>query len=489
MNSKKLLTAALAGSLVMSLAACGEDITSINKNPNAPTEVNPEFLFPQGVSSVVGIIGGTTFDMTMTSLWAQHYAKIQYVDEDWYDIRPGTIDAYWSALYAGGLQDLRQAADKATVLGNANKNAPALIMRSWALGVMTDLWGDIPFSQANNGDAADGTTTPKYDAQKDVYAGLLTELKAASDKIGSGSTYGNADPIYHGDMAKWKKFANSLRARDALRLSKRDPATARAQVSAALAAGVFTSNGDGARLVWPGDGTNDAPIYSNQRPPDGKGSRDDHRISKTMVDTLKSLSDPRLDVYAQCTPVSVAAGGCEYVGVPNGLTSPAAIALGLTKTSKIGKVFHDPQGPTWLMRYSEVLFIQAEAAARGWISGDAGSLYNAAITASMQEYGISAGAIATYLARPSVAYASSTGLTQIALQKWIALFGQGSEAWSEYRRTGVPNLKAGPAAIIPTVARRLTYPLSEQSFNKANLDAAIAAQGGNALTNRVWWDM
>lgn len=488
MTHKRLSTAAAGLTLVLSVSACG-DLTSINVNPNAPTDVSAEYLFPQGVTALVGTLRGTTFDMTMTSLWAQHYAKIQYVDEDWYDIRPGTIDAYWSTLYAGGLQDLAQAAAKAKATNNTSKEAPANIMRSWTFGVMTDLWGDIPYSEANKADQAEGTTTPKYDSQKDVFNGLFATLKTAQDQIGTGTGYGSADPIYGGSTAKWKKFANSLRARYAMRLSKRDPATAQAQLTAALAAGVFTSNADDAKLVWPGDGNNDSPIYSNARPPDGKGTRDDHRVSKTLVDTLKSLSDPRLAIYAQCTAVSKAAGGCEYVGVPNALSSPDAVALGFTKTSKVGTVFHEPSAPSWLMAYPEVLFIQAEAAQRGWLAGSAASFYNAGITASMEQWGISASAIAAYLAQPEVAYNPATGLTQIALQNWIALYGQGSEAWAAYRRTGVPSLQAGPAAIIPTVARRLTYPLSEQSFNKANLDAAISAQGGAALTNRVWWDM
>lgn len=483
MTHKKLTTAVTGLTLALAVTACNNDLTSINQNPNGPTDVAAEYLFPQGVTSVVRTLRGTGFDMTMTSLWSQHYAKIQYVDEDWYDIRPGSVDGWWSGLYSGGLQDLKQAVDKATTVGKPNQVAAAQIMRTWTFGVMTDLWGDIPYSEANSGDAADGTTTPKYDKQQDIYNGMFATLKDASDKIAAGgATFGSSDPIYGGDAASWKKFANSLRARFAMRLTKRDPTTARAQLTAALAAGVFTSNADGAALAW-SDEPNVAPLYEDAK------TRNDHRVSKTLVDTLKSLSDPRLAVYAQCTQVSAAAGGCDYIGVPNALTSPAAIALGLTRTSKIGKVFYEAHAPSWLMDYSEVLFIQAEGAQRGWTGGSAATLYNAGITASLQQNGVSASAIAAYLAQPKVAYSAADGLTQIALQKWIALYGQGSEAWAEYRRTGVPNLKPGPAAIIPTVARRLTYPVSEQSFNKAAREAAIAAQGPDALTTRVWWDM
>lgn len=490
----KRLSTAVAASLALSLSACETDLTSVNQNPNAPTSVGAEYLFPQGVSSVVGIIGGGWFDQRMLSLWAQHYAAIQYTEDgDTYQVRTGVVEGtLWASLYVGGLQDLKQAEDKAASVPNPNRVAPAKIMRAWTFGVMTDLWGDIPYSQANKGGDAGGTTTPVYDLQQDIYNSLFVELNAASDMIGTGTSYGSADPIYGGDVALWKKFANSLRARHAMRLSKVDAAKAQAEYNLAIADGVFTSNADGAALVWPGDGTDDAPIYSDSKPPWGKGTRDDHRVSKALVDTLASLSDPRLAVYAACTQESVALGGCAYVGVQNGLENPDAAALGFTKTSRIGDAFHEPNTPTWLMTYAEMLFLQAEAAQRGWTAGSAATLYAAAITASMEQHGVAAAAIATYLAQPRVVYSTTpaTALTQIALQKWISLFGQGSEAWNEYRRTGVPTLTPGPAAITPAVPRRLTYPGNEQSFNNDNLVAAqLRLTGGDELTSRMWWDI
>jgi len=493
MTFKRLSTAVVA-SLALSLGACETDLTSVNENPNAPTDVGAEYLFPQGVSSVVGIVGGGWMDQRQLSLWAQHYAAIQYTEDgDTYQVRPGVIEGtLWGSLYSVGLQDLKQAEDKAASVPNPNRVAPAKIMRAWTFGVMTDQWGDIPYAQANKGNDADGTTTPEYDTQQAIYNGLFTELASANTMIGTGTSYGSADPIYSGDMAKWKMFANSLRARHAMRLSKVDAARAQTEFNAALAAGVFAANADGAALVWPGDGTNDAPIYSDSRPPWGKGSRDDHRVSKTLVDTLASLNDPRLPVYAACTQVSVAAGGCLYVGVTNGLENPDAIALGLTRTSRIGDAFHGASTPTWLMTYAEMLFLQAEAAQRGWTAGSAAALYAAAITASMQQHGVAAADIATYLAQARVVYTpGAAGLTQIAMQKWISLFGQGSEAWNDYRRTGWTVLTPGPAAITTGVPRRLTYPGAEQSFNNTNLQAAIArlAGSGDDLMSRMWWDI
>lgn len=471
--------------LTISAGACDSDLAGLNENPNGPRDVDPEVLFPQGAVAVVGLVRGAGFDLHLTSLWAQHYAKIQYVDEDKYQIRPQSIDGYWSAFYSGGLQDLTDAIERAENDPRPARQeakgdfiGPALILKAWTFGAMTDMWGDIPYTEANLG--AEGPIAPAYTPQEEIYDSLFASLEAATVMIDpSGDSYGSADPIYGGDLALWQKFGNSLRLRLAMRLSKVDPDKARAEYLAGLAGqgGVFTSNDDNANLVWAGDGTNDNPFFVNFK------TRDDHRVSKAIVDTLLALDDPRLPFYARTTRDSL-----PYVGIQNGLVTSVAAGIGLTKTSKIGTFFSSASSPSILMQYSEVLFIRAEAAARGW-GGDPAALYNAAITASMEVYGIPQAEITAYLAQPRVVYNPATGLTQIALQKWISLFNQGSEAYAEWRRTGVPTLTPGPAAITDDVPRRLTYPVMEQSLNSANLSAAEAAQGGAGLEDRVWWDV
>ena len=488
-------TIGVASALAMTLLVNGCDndkITGINKNPNAPGSVQPAFLFPNAVTDVVGRARGGSLDLTLTSLWAQHIAMDRFTDEDRYSIRPDNINGYWSGFYAGGLQDLATILAQTTPTDNPNIVAPALVMKSWTFGIMTDIWGDIPYSQANK---SDPSTPPAYDAQKDIYAGILADLKTASDlSAPGGTTYGTADLIYNGDAAKWKKFANSLRLRYALRMSKVDPTTAQTEVAAAIAAGVFTSNTDNALLKWPGDGTNNNPIYANFV------TRDDQHMSQTLVTTLKSLYisvgptpadtvfDPRLAVYAD--PIVSSPSKKIYAGAPNGLQDDDAIAIGINNTSRVGIAYRGKSTPSILMAYSEVLFDEAEAAARGWAPGDAAALYNAGIQASMQYNGIADNVTAAYIASPRVAYSPATGLQQIALQRWIALFSEGTEAYSTWRRTGVPGLQPGPAAITSpqVVPRRLTYPVSEQSFNDAALEAASSAQGGATLNGRIWWD-
>ena len=482
------LTLALA--VALSSACDNGKITNVNTNPNAPGTVKPQFLFPNGVTDVVSRARGGSLDLTLTSLWSQQIAMDRFTDEDRYSIRPDNITGYWSGFYAGGLEDF------ATILAQNDPTAtpalvaPTLVMKSWTYGLMTDLWGDIPYSEANSGDPS---KPPKYDAQKDIYAGLFTDLAAANNMLpGTGPTYGSADLIYAGNAPKWKRFANSLRLRYALRLSKVDPATAQAQAVAAITAGTFTSNADNALLSWPGDGTNNNPIYSNFV------TRDDQHVSKSLVDILKSLYisvagpdtlfDPRLAIYAD--PIISSPTVKKYVGAPNGLQDDDAIAIGINNTSRVGAAFRQKTTVSVLMTYAEVLFDQAESALRGWTPGDPAALYAAGITASMQQYGVPAATITSYLASPNVVYNPANAMQQIALQRWIALYGEGTEAYSEWRRTGVPDLQPGPAAItVPhIIARRLTYPVSEQSFNDANLTAAISAQGGANLTNRVWWD-
>lgn len=471
--------------LAMLAGACDEGLTDINKNPNAPEAVTPQLLFPQGAVAAVDLFRGADYDLTFTSLWAQHIAKIQYTEEDRYAIRVDAINGWFRNAYAGPLQDLNTAVQQAEALKEPALAGPALVMKSWTFGAMTDTWGDIPYSEANRGNAAEINITPKYDAQKDIYAGILTDLTRAHTVLAplgaNGTVYAGADPIYGGSADKWRKFANSLRMRYAMRMSDVDPAASRTAFVAAFNAGGMTAVTDNAQLNWTADvRANENPIFANAR------TRDDHRVSEMTVNTLKGLNDPRLAVYA-----NKAVDTGEYVGVPNGLTSSVATGLGLTKTSKIGTFFSAQKAPTYLMNYAEVAFLKAEAAQRGWIPGSAAEFYRDGIRASMQTVGVAGAAIDAYLAQPSVQYkGGNEGLNQIYLQKWISLFGQGIEAWSEYRRTGVPNLPLAksPVAGVNAVPRRLTYPTTEYTFNEANVTAAAAAIGGDQLLTRVWWD-
>lgn len=457
--------------------ACTDDLTSLNENPNFPTDVEVPFFATAALVETAKFAEGT-LNQSVGSYWVQHMAPVQYAWDDRYDIRQDNIEAQWEQVYTGPLQDWKQVIEKAEDRGRTDQVAAAKVMQAFLFQIVTDSWGDVPYSQANTGLALEngGTTTPVFDPQQEIYESLIQELEEASAGLsGSGDVFGAADFIYGGDPEGWRRFANSLRLRLAMRLSEVDPALGRQVFSSAVAAGVFESLSDEATFEWEATSEHENPWCDNCGGVENIGGR---KVSVTMVDILKSLSDPRLGVYVRPNNEG------EFVGLPNGLQDGHGIPFGAA--SPAGEVFMRSQTrPSILLGYDEVLFLQAEAAERGWTSGDPGALYESAIRANLARYDIPDAEVAAYLAQPEVAYAGE--LEQIALQKWISLFTRGIEAWAEYRRTGVPDLVPGPAAVLNQVPSRVPYPGSESSLNAANLEEARSRQNGASMISPVWW--
>jgi hypothetical protein len=485
------LSVAMIG--LAALAACKTDLTALNENPNSPTTAPAGPLFTGATRSSMQTLQNSFNSLSMTSLFAHHIAQIQYIDEDRGHIRPTTLNNLFNGLYSGPLEDYQKIIDGATTLPATS--GPAVVMQQWVYQNLTDLWGDVPYSEALKGDASEPNFKPTYDDQKDVYYGMLAKLTQASTDMAAATDagLGSADPIYGGDVDAWVKLSNSLRARMALRMSEADPSKAQTELTAALAGPVFTSNADNAALNWPGDGIYDNPWAANF------SSRDDHRVAKTLADTLIAFNDPRLPVFAQPTK----ADPTKYAGMQNGLDNTFTSAF-FNTTSRPGAIFYPgattygtfgtsagKATPSYIMTYAELSFIKAEAALRGWgglNAAQAAGFYNDGVTASIMQWGGTAAQAAAYLAQPGVAFDGTR--EQIALQKWIALFTQGTEAWSEWRRTGYPTLDPGPKRYsdTPGIAMRLLYPPSEQAVNKAGLDAAAARQGEDDTATKVWWD-
>lgn len=491
------ITVAVAA-VALVATACETDLTGLNENPNNPTSAPASALFTNAVSSAVGRWVGAG-QLSGTELFAQHLAQVQYVEEDRGRLRTETIDGWYRSAFVGELEDFQKVADIGKEAGSPNTSGPALVMQAWVFENMTDFWGDIPYSETLKGDAG-GPLKPKYDKQQDIYTGLLKTLTDAAASMKTGTTdpaLGNGDPIYKGNIANWQKLANSLHARMAMRIIKADATKAAAELTAAFSGpgGVMTSNADNAKLAWPGDGVFDNPWAGTF------STRDDHRVSKTLLDTLNALQDPRMKVFAQPTK----ADPTKYVGLQNGLDNVTVTPF-FNTTSRVGTIFYPgatvygtfgtaagKQTPSYIMTYAEVEFLKAEAAERG-IAGQTGAAghYNAGVRASILQWGGTDADADTYLARPGVAYvAGATGLRQIGLQKWISMFAQGNEAWAEWRRTGNPaTVKMGPKAYpdVPEIPRRIPYPSNEQTVNKAALDEAIARQGADTYITRMWWD-
>jgi len=460
----------------LTLTSCSDTLDDINKNPNATETPLAPYLLTGSLKQGADLYWGADNNFNSSLLFVQHWAKIQYTEPDRYDVSNTSFTSLWNTGYATLITDLNTIINFPDGQANPNYKGIALTLRSWTFLLLTDAYGSIPYKEAGQ------KITPAYNTQKEVYTGLLEDLKQAQSLLNASSGAVTGDLVYKGDISKWKKLVNSFRLRIALRISDKEPELAKQAAIEATsdAAGLLSSNNDTFKFTY---------ISSPQQNPASAWfeTRDDFRISKTMVDQLSALSDPRLPVYAQL-PSDASVG--KYVGGANGLSNSDANSQGFAKTSKPGTYFLTSSSPAVIASYSETLFNLAEAAARGFIAGDAEQFYNNAITASLNQFGITdAAVISTYLNQASVKYDATNYAKSIGTQKWIAFYGQGLDAFTEWRRLDYPVLKAGPATVLDgQIPSRFFYPGTEQSLNGVSYQAAITAQGKDLLTTKLWFD-
>ncbi len=484
---KKFKKAILLFAAISTLIAC-KKFEQINIDPTKTTDVSEDLLFTRALRN--GTLNWDLYQIGQNlhaDLYTQYFANIKtgFVT-DRYISNPGWISAYWNNYYGDFIINTQEVIRKTSDdPAKSNKRNVARIWRAWLFQRATDYWGDIPYSEAGRG--IDGLRTPKYDKQEDIYADLNKELKEASTALDASKVvkFSGSDLVFAGDLLKWKRFANSLRLRIAMRMSKVDPNKARAIVLEVMTQNeLMTANTDNALMAMQLAGQ-----FVNRNPLAILFGFDELRMSKTMIDLLKSLNDPRLPIYA--SPIA-AAGPVTYEGLTNGLndTQLGQPANARPNYSGMGALIRAEGAPIDIMTFAEVSFLKAEAVQRGWATGNATTFYNEGITASIARRGaISAAAVTTYLAQPSVAYNAT--LQQIATQKWLALFPNGFEGWAEWRRTGFPVLTPMPnndgetGGVTP---RRVIYPPTEAGLNPDSYKEAIARQGADRMTTRVWWD-
>lgn len=442
---------------------------------------------------------------------AQYWSSNQYSDESRYAFRSSISNNYWLFFYAGrgsvtgstpnggGMQDLNEIIrlntefpdQNAGSFGtNNNQIAVARALKVWIMQIVTDTWGYAPYSQALQ---IDEFPNPAYDSQEEIYRTFLTQLTDANNQIELAGAGPAGDAVYGGDMALWKKFVNSLKLRVAMRMADVDPTAAAAAVAEAVAAGVMESNDDSALFPYLPSAPNNNPLNEDFK------TRNDFAVSNVLVQKLQELNDPRLGFYAQPTANSVAAGTPEYVGEVYGLDEIKAAATQDDAVSQRSSRVVAADAPGVYMQYAEVAFLLAEAVERGFIGGSAAEYYNQGVTASMNYWNdgsVDAAGIEAYLAQPTVAYdaqiaAGEAWRNVIGEQKWLSLYMQGIEAWSEYRRLDFGILQAPADGPLEGngIPLRLIYPLDEQSANEVSYDAAVAAQGPDELDTRLWWDV
>jgi hypothetical protein len=353
----------------------------------------------------------------------------------------------------------------------------ARILKAYIFSTITDRWGDVPYSQALKGDK-----NPGFDKQEDIYRGCMRELTQAVAAFNSSSAI-TGDIMYGGDVAKWKKFANTLRMRLAIQVSKRFPTTsgwAAGEFRAALAdaGGSITANADNFEVKYPG-GNFQSPWFALYF------TRSDYGESAPMVTLMNSLGDGRQ-----------AAFGSSSLGVPygrvRGFVDPWSQA-NPTWARILSPSYRQSNGSVVLVSAAETHFLRAEAADRGWTTENMNALYQAGIAVSFSQWGLPQ-PDAAYYSQSGVALASAAGTAantgRIATQQYIAAYPNGLLGWNIWRRTGFPALTPAPDAVNTSrqIPRRYTYGTTSYATNTAAVTAAAAAIGGDNQDTKVWWD-
>jgi hypothetical protein len=353
----------------------------------------------------------------------------------------------------------------------------ARILKAYIFSTITDRWGDVPYSQALKGDK-----TPSFDKQEDIYRGCMRELTQAVAAFNSTSAV-TGDIMYGGDVAKWKKFANTLRMRLAIQLSKRFPTTsgwAAGEFRAALAdaGGSITANADNFTVKYPG-GNFQSPWFALYF------TRSDYGESAPMVTLANSLGDGRQVAF-----------GSSSVGVPygrvRGFVDPWCQA-NPTWARILSESNRQQNGSVVLVSAAETHLLRAEAADRGWTTENMNALYQAGIAVSFSQWGLPQ-PDAAYYTQSGVALGSAAGtaanIGRIATQQYIAAYPNGLLGWNVWRRTGFPALTPAPDAVNTSrqIPRRYTYGTTSYATNTAAVTAAAAAIGGDNQDTKVWWD-
>jgi|AntRauTorckE6833_2_1112554.scaffolds.fasta_scaffold21562_2 hypothetical protein len=479
MVSNKVLTVFIAAAIMM--GSC-DDFGNINTDPNNPSVAKTELLFTNAQTSVSDVVGAFT-----GTLYVQYFAETQYNEDSRYQ----TPSFDYTGWYTGPLKDLNTiidlntdpatAEDVQTGGSNANQIAAARIMKVYFFQMIADRWGVVPYTEALQGSE---NFRPAFDSQETIYTDLISELSSATDQIGNGTGV-TGDIFFGGDMNEWKKFANSLRMRLALRLADVAPSAAKSAFEDAYSDGMITND-----IFYPylNESANQNPWFERFI------TRTDYGISATIADTMKALQDRRVLAFADPAQNADNADGTtqfnEVIGLEYGASEPGDIPN--ATISFPGQAVRAQDAPLPIITLAELHLALAEAAQRGWsVGGTAESHYVAGIQASWNQWGMTDVANQTaYVNQPGVSYDANNWEALIGFQKWVALFPNGYEGWSEWRRLDYPALEVHPDAFnsLTEIPTSHGYPTSAATLNEENYNAAVSTRGGDGLSVKLWWD-
>ena len=494
---KNIAYLATGAFLLLHSSSCTKDFDRINTPPTSVTKVDPSLLIARilrdGTFQESGELPNNKFGS-----WVQHWAGGPVVPVSRYFEGPENL--IWSQHFVL-LRNIIQIKDELKGLENdpagRSKLAIAEIYEVFLYQRLTDLFGDIPFSEVTQSNAAINRT-PKFDKQEDIYPALIKRLDNSLAKLTAGdASYGTADFFYNGNVDKWKKFGNSLKLRLGMRLRYAKPDLAEETVKAAMTAsyGLLASNSDNAAVATfnNAQAENQNPILRQST----TGSADLRYLANTLVDKLKGYNDPRLPVLAQAVILN---GVSTYQGIGVALTDDQLSQL-------IRSNYSTPNKATWFsltfspipsyaMTYADISFYKAEAALLGWgaNAADAQELFVEGVKAAFALAPYNLSSIPASYTQNVLSFAGlndAQKMEKIATQKWIQLFGRNMEAFAEWRRTGYPVLNPGPnqGSTNGQIPRRGIYASEESDLNKANYKEAVARMSnGDSFLSKVWWD-
>ncbi|MDX5584323.1 MAG: SusD/RagB family nutrient-binding outer membrane lipoprotein [Aureibaculum sp.] len=491
--------------ILLALGSCDEGFDELNVNPTKPTQLDPGTK----LTYIQLYTGGSNYVAYLFWNVIHLMQNVQQLNETNY----GTIFLYqennthWFfeeqfRTTVKNIADLEAQLETSEAPTASTDLAIARIQKVLIFSRITDLYGDIPYSEAGKG-FLEGIRFPKYDQQSDIYADMLATLESSAASLSSGgaSSYGSADLLYGGDVVKWKKFANSLMLRLAMRMVKVDNAAAQSWAAKAITGGVMTSNDDIAYTQYENSANDGGPNVNPLTKCFTSRGVNQNKISKPFMDFLKNRNDPRVSVLFSTTdgdtdPALQFGQDINDATQSSANSKPNVNIFGgqLNDLSRI--IIYD--APFFFQTYAEVEFMLAEAAERWGLAGnDVEGHYNAGVTAAMEYlamYGhgvnITSTQISDYLAANP--FVPAQALKMINEQYWVATFGNGLETFSNWKRSGYPDLVPADAAAVFTggeIPRRLNYPGSEKLNNPVNVEEAISRQGGDLLTTRMWWDV
>lgn len=514
---KKILNYSALALLLLLANSCDKGLADLNRNTTAATSIDPALLLNNAVINTSFPVKSLVFDIGIVQQMVTPNGGVLAGANFNQDSRDVVTPPIWAAYYQNVIKYTHDVIVRTEgVVARKNLYNMARIFQAYVFMILTDEYGDIPYSEGGAG-YSHGVFFPKYDAQMEIYtgpAGIISELTDAAGKLDAAAAIEGSDVLYAGEVAKWKKFAYSLLLRAGMRLSKIDAAKAAATVQAAFSAGVITSNADNAYMRH--DANYTQPIGGTLNGTEAAN----FYLAKPFVDQLKNTSDPRLSaiairyVGATSGPTQTVANGNTTAGVQIGMP------MGYDNTSIVGRAttdglasFYDysqtdrrriakVSAPVFFVTAAQTNLLLAEAKFRGWITGGntPAQYFADGIRAHMDQMvtydagcAIAAGARDTYVAANPLG--AGTELQQINTQYWIASFLNGPEAFANFRRSGFPALTPNPYGQpnnpdVPngTFIRRLTYPSTELSVNTDKVNEAIARQGEDKLSTRVWWD-